>query len=364
MEFNKIASMKIKRYCFSVQVFFFSIGCYVPHVSAENVEQEWGIAAVMRTATVPYDIPKGDNLVGTFIPMLYFQNEHLYIDGTEAGAYLFESYQEPYQWSAIARMRFLDLPKEHQNKVEGDTADFGIQLRHQSSDESWYTEVELMMDDGYRFHGNLRVGQQYESGALEFEPTLTLRYKDADFNTYYYSLKTSNLGAGIDIKASLDAKYHVVSNLYLLGGAGLTVLDNNAYQSDIIDERVQGEIFLGFGFFNEKGAPKKTNISNRPYLRVAHGWATPSNMGDILSLETEKDENNNQLSSLFYGHLSIYISRRVSCITGHRACRVVVRNMSALLKRTIPSHGRSGGDLVLQKDSLTSTTSRILKSMS
>ena len=37
------------------------------------------------------------------------------------------------------------------------------------------------------------------------------------------------------------------------------------------------------------------------YLRVAHGWATPSNIGDILAGDTEKDEFNNQLTSVFYG---------------------------------------------------------------
>ena len=38
------------------------------------------------------------------------------------------------------------------------------------------------------------------------------------------------------------------------------------------------------------------------YLRFAHGWATPSDMGDILAGNTVTDEYNNQLSSVFYGH--------------------------------------------------------------
>lgn len=43
-------------------------------------------------------------------------------------------------------------------------------------------------------------------------------------------------------------------------------------------------------------------MSISPYVRIAHGWATPSNINDIISGKTEKDPYNNQLTSLFYGY--------------------------------------------------------------
>lgn len=145
----------------------------------------------------------------------------------------------------------------------------------------------------------------YEFGDWELEPSFTIRYKDADFNSSYYSFKDATgekIGAGIDANLGIKARYHVISNLYLLGETSVTRLDSEAYHSQIVEDRYQGEVFVGFGFFNDKGKERKSDLRNRPYLRVAHGWATPSNMGDIFKLNAEKDEYNNQMTSFFYGH--------------------------------------------------------------
>lgn len=264
-------------------------------------EQEWGIAAMYRTASIPYDTSGGDQTVSSFVPMLFFKNDYVFIDGTEMGAYLLESEDEKWQLNAISRMRFIDIPASEQNAIEGDTADFGAQLTYQL-DEQWRLETELMTDDSYRFHGNFRAKGYYEVGDWEFTPSATLRYKSADFNTEYYEVDGKSIGAGADFNVGIEAKYHVVSNLYLLGSTSVTRLDDNAYQSSIVEDRYQGEFYVGFGFFNDKEKAPKPRLSNPAYLRVAHGWATPSNIGDIMKFNAEKDEFNNQLTSFFYGH--------------------------------------------------------------
>ncbi|MFA0725129.1 MipA/OmpV family protein, partial [Vibrio sp. 10N.222.49.E5] len=136
----------------------------------------------------------------------------------------------------------------------------------------------------------------YETGDWEFTPSATLRYKSADFNSAYYSAEGESIGAGIDLNVGVEARYHVVSNLYLLGSTSVTRLDDNAYDSSVVEDRYQGELYLGFGFFNDKEKAPKPKLSNAPYLRVAHGWATPSNIGEIMKFNTEKDEYNNQLT--------------------------------------------------------------------
>ncbi len=40
----------------------------------------------------------------------------------------------------------------------------------------------------------------------------------------------------------------------------------------------------------------------KPYVRLAHGWATISSLEDILGGGTLEDEHSNQMTSLFYGH--------------------------------------------------------------
>ncbi|MEZ8104021.1 MipA/OmpV family protein [Vibrio cortegadensis] len=267
-------------------------------------EQEWGIAAMYRTTSIPFDTAGGDQTVSTFVPMMFFENEYVFVDGIEGGVFLYNSEESDWRVSALTRMRFIDIPQSAQNANEGDTADFGVQLQY-IIDDTWSFDSELMTDDDLHFHSNFRLNGQYEFGDWELSPRATIRYKDADFNSQYYAFKDvtgESIGAGIDVNLGIDIRYHVISNLYLLGSTSVTRFDDNAFNSSIVEDRYQGEFYLGFGFFNDKTAPKKPELSNKPYLRVAHGWATPSNIGDIMKLNSEKDKYNNQLTSVFYGH--------------------------------------------------------------
>ncbi|MDF2154658.1 MipA/OmpV family protein [Vibrio sp. CAU 1672] len=274
----------------------------LPALAAQ--EQEWGIAAMVRSASIPFYTANDDASVSTFVPMMFFNNEHLYIDGVEGGFHLYDNPQSNWQANAIMRLRFVDVPKSVQNTLEGDRVDIGAQLRYRF-DDHWRAEVEAMSDDEFQLHANYRLAASYHLGDWDLEPSLTFRYKSADFNSEYYAFSDytrQNIGAGIDANLGIKARYHVISNLYLLGETSVTRLDNAAYRSDIVEERYQGEVMVGFGFFNEKGKSRKPVLRNDAYLRVAHGWATPSNIGEIFNFAREKDEYNNQLSSVFYGH--------------------------------------------------------------
>ncbi|WP_408058743.1 MipA/OmpV family protein [Vibrio bivalvicida] len=267
-------------------------------------EQNWGIAAVYRTATIPFDTKGGDHSVGTFVPMMFFNNDHVFVNGLEGGAYLHQSEDQQFQLNALMRLRFVDIPASVQNANEGDSVDFGGQLRYKL-DDKWRLDTELMSDKDLRIHLNLRASAQYELGDWELQPDVTLRYKDSDFNSEYYAFSaTTNqfIGAGVDATIGLKARYHVHSNLYLLGATSVTRLDHSAYHSDAVRERYQGEFYIGFGFFNDKTKAPKSQLTSKRYVRFSHGWATPSNIGEIIAFNTEKDPYNNQMTSVFYGH--------------------------------------------------------------
>ncbi len=48
-------------------------------------EENWGIAAMYRTASIPFDTQGGDQTVSTFVPMMFFDNEYVFIRGIEGG---------------------------------------------------------------------------------------------------------------------------------------------------------------------------------------------------------------------------------------------------------------------------------------
>lgn len=262
-------------------------------------EQTWGLGVLVRNAEIPFDT-EADN-VTSFVPMMFYQGEDFFIRGIEGGAHLYQ--QENWQFNAMARMRFFDIPAEYQNQVQGDTIDLGFQARRTFSENS-FLDIEFFSDLEGKPYGNVSQSWYFQHNSWEFMPKVTARYKSASFNSHYYALEElteQNIGAGIELNAGIETRYHVASNFYLLASVNATMLDDNAYQSEAITQRWQSEAYLGFAFFNDISKPKKSELSNHGYLRIAHGWATPSNIGDILAGDTVKDEYNNQLSSIFYG---------------------------------------------------------------
>ncbi|GAM68455.1 hypothetical protein JCM19236_435 [Vibrio sp. JCM 19236] len=159
-----------------------------------------------------------------------------------------------------------------------------------------------MTEKDGNWHINFGTEGEYFVGDFQIQPHASLRYKSEDFNTQYYGLNAEKVDAGVDAFVGVRASYHVVSNLYLLGAANVQILDNAAYDAAVIDNRVQTEYYLGFGFFNDKDKPRKTELSNKRYFRISHGWGTPSNLGDILAGDIEDDPYNSQITTLFYGH--------------------------------------------------------------
>jgi outer membrane protein len=272
---------------------------------ANYPEQEWGIAGVIRTASIPYDSTHDDEYVSSFVPQFFYQGEIFYLDGLEVGAQFYSEPNGSYQLFGLTRVRFVDIPGSVQNEAGGDSADFGVKLRVPMAND-WDIEAELLSDKDANLHSNLIFTSDYTSGSWQFEPSLTFRLKSEQFNSEYYAFESitgESISAGLDVTASISAKYHVISNLYLLGGVGVTYLDNSAYHSDVVEDRWQSEFYAGIAFFNDHTADRRQSLSISPYLRVAHGWATTSNMGDILfRFESERDENEGTMSSVFYGH--------------------------------------------------------------
>jgi len=260
-------------------------------------EQNWGIGAVYRAGTIPY--ATDDNVVGSFIPLLFFENDYVFLHGYESGIKFYES--DDWRFSAITRMHFVDIPEQYQNIAQADTNDVGFQLRYKMKNDQ-FIDLEAMNDLHGRLFSSLRYSTYVENGSLEYKPYAQLQWNTSKYNSYYYGLNQENISSGIDAIIGVEARYHVWSNFYLLAKAQGRFLGKEARDSQYIEDNIDAEVHLGFGFFNDKSKLKKQILDMSPYLRIAHGWATPSNLDDIISGNTEKDPYNNQLTSLFYGY--------------------------------------------------------------
>jgi len=255
-------------FCFS----FSSVALAVP-------EKDWGIAAGFRIAKIPY--PAQEEQVTDFIPLMFYDGDLLFIRGLTGGIKLYN--KDQWQFSLIARYRYFDIPAEFQNLIRGNSLDFGGQAKYRLTDKL-ETNLEIMSDNDSRLYSALDARYKWESGSWELLPYATLRYKSADFNNHYYGLdgfpKPSNpansinnkIGSGFDLTLGSEVRYHVISNLYLLGRAQLTTLDSDTRSSATIKNGTHGEVYIGFAFFNDKTKPKTHSLKAKPRPT----WATYS----------------------------------------------------------------------------------------
>lgn len=295
----------MKKIIIAVLLFCFSASSFAYEVA----EKDWGIAAGFRIARIPY--PTEEQQVSDFIPLMFYDGDIFFIRGLTGGARLYD--KDQWQFSLIARYRYFDIPAEYQNLVRGNSLDAGGELKYRITD-NLESSFEIMTDDDSRYYSALNVRYHLDSGPWDVFPYATLRYKTADFNNHYYGLDgftdpadpanvvDNKIGSAFDLTIGSEIRYHVISNFYLLGRAQLTTLDSKTRDSITIDDGTFGEIYLGIAFFNDKTKSKSPSLKAKPYFRFAHGWATPSNIGDILTFNSEDDPQNNQLTSLFYGH--------------------------------------------------------------
>jgi outer membrane protein len=257
--------------------------------------ETWGVAMGIRSATIPFAADK--SAVNDIVPLIFYDNGRLFIDGLEFGYRLLQ--KGNWQLNPFARYRFFDIPEEYQNEVRESGLDLGGQLAYHFSD--WFhLDFEVLSDQSGRFYANLTPGFEWERGAWEIRPYVRFRWKSADFNNRYYGLEKEEPGSAMDTQIAADIRFHAWRNLYLLARGSILFLDSDTRDISFVDDSTQAEAFLGIGFFNDKENPVDT-LASKPYIRLAHGWGTESNLSEILSGKTKTDPYNNQLTSVFFG---------------------------------------------------------------
>jgi len=258
---------------------------------------DWGIAIGFRNASIPYAVAE-DSHVSDFVPKMYYEGDHLFLRGEYGGFRFFD--KEKYNFSVLGRYRYFDIPEQYQREFKGTNIDMGLQFEYLLK-PNVPMQLDLLSDADGNSYANVNLRYQIDYKDFDFDINGRVRYKSGEFNNLYYGFGKDNIGSDIDVQVGAEIRYHVINNLYLLGEMNVNVLGNNTYQSELVDSRFETEYYLGFGFFNNKKQQEYLTLPENHYLRLAYGWATPSNIGEIVSGETEKDEYNNRLTSIFYG---------------------------------------------------------------
>jgi MipA family protein len=150
------------------------------------------------------------------------------------------------------------------------------------SDESEGTELRL----GYRY-------ERWWSGRLRWRPYVTLSWRDADLNNYYYGVRPSEAtaerpayepGSGVNVELGVLAAYRLAERWQVLAGAGLTRWSSGVADSPVVDEGTQPQLMLGliYGFKPDKAS----ELDRRPLVvRLGYGESSDCDLLEIISLQ-------------------------------------------------------------------------------
>lgn len=259
-------------------------------------EQQWALGFTFRSTNIPFKTD--DKSVATLIPLVMFENDRFFVREITAGVKLLRT--EDWRVSVLGRAHFFDIPEDFQNEIQGDTVDWGLQVRYRP----WrigYLDVEVLSDSDGHASGNVRLGQDWESRFWSVAGFAQAGFKTAHYNRTYWGLRREAVDAGIDWTAGVNSYYHAWKSLYLQGALIVTYLSSPVRSAALVEDDFQVEATLGFALSNDRDRPRKEALSIRPYIRLGHGWATPTGLVNIWKFQAERDPDNNQLSTIFLG---------------------------------------------------------------
>ena len=261
-------------------------------------EPTWAVGVAFRTATIPF--ASDERSVATFIPFVYYEGKGpFYFRGLETGLTFWSS--GDWKLSAMGRMRFFDIPEIYQNEIQGDTFLWGLQARY-APFGPWQLDLEALSD--FKGHEvlNARLGSMWEQRKSWFRAYFQAQYKTQKFNSRYYGLDLEDVTGGVELGIGASALYTIASNFFVFARGEAALLDRPVRDIAFVNRDATAQGFLGFGFKSDRTRTTPSVRKSKRYWRLAHGWVTPSSLGDIMNFKAEPDPDNHQMTSIFYGH--------------------------------------------------------------
>jgi outer membrane protein len=193
---------------------------------------------------------------------------------------------------------------------------------------------------------NARLGGFWERRKWWAKAYFQAQYKTSRFNTRYYGLELEDTGAGVELGVGASFMYSVASNFFVFARGEAALLDGAARDVSFVNRDLTAQGFLGFGFKNDRTRTTPSVQTSKRYLRLAHGWVTPSSLAEIMSFKAESDPDNHQMTSVFYGHplsdtllgipIQVYMHTGLGWYWANRKPGVLEFVVAAKLYYTIP----------------------------
>ncbi len=263
-----------------------------PLTAILNTPGSAGLGAAVRTTASPY---LGGGTRYDLVPLYLYEGERLFLHANRAGIKLFNagSGQDGQRVDLFVEQRFEGFPSDRLPAILAGMAtrdsgiDLGLAYRQR---QSWGTlRVELMRDVGSASRGTearLGYGYEWRSGPWSLRPDLSVSWRDAKLNDYYYGVRANEAragraayapGSGMQSQLGLYGSYDVSERWRLLAGVSATVLGTSVKNSPIVEKRTLPALYIGAAY--DFGSPQRqrregAEDTSPTYVKLMYGKAT------------------------------------------------------------------------------------------
>ena len=234
-----------------------------PLTAILNTPGSAGMGLAVRATTSPY---LGGGTRYDLVPIYLYEGERLFLHANRAGVKLFNdgTDKDGQRVDLFVEQRFEGFPSDRlppslAGMASRDSGlDLGLAYRLR---QPWGTlRAELTRDVGSASRGTeARLGYSYEwrSGPWSLRPDVSVSWRDAKLNDYYYGVRANEAtpgraayapGSGMQSQLGLYGSYDLSQRWRLLAGVSATVLGSSVKNSPIVDKRVLPAVYIGASY--------------------------------------------------------------------------------------------------------------------
>ena len=254
-----------------------------------NTPGSAGVGLALRASTSPY---LGAGTRYDLLPLYLYEGKRLFLHANRAGVKLFNDgdHRAGQRFDIFIEQRFEGFPAENlpaslTGMASRDSSiDLGLAYRLR---QSWGTlRAELVRDvsgasGGYE--ARLGYGYDWRSGPWSVRPDVSVSWRDAKLNNYYYGVQANEAmvgraayapGSGTQAQLGLYGSYDVSERWRLLAGVSATLLGASVKSSPIVEKRVLPSVYIGAAY--DFGTHKRQwdEPSSPTYVKLLYGKAT------------------------------------------------------------------------------------------
>ena len=222
------------------------------------------------------------------MPLYIYDGKQLFLDVNRVGVKLLDEPTQRIDLLVERRLEGFPTTKAPASlagmAIRDSSVDFGVSY---SIRQPWgQLKAEVVHDVNSTHQGTearLGYSKDWRSGAWTWRPSLSVAWRTAKLNNYYYGVKASEAtgtraayepGAGLEARVGLQTTYALSRHWSLLSGVSATVLSSGVTNSPIVQRRVLPSVYVGAIYDFGSHEREWVGSSSPTYFKLLYGKAT------------------------------------------------------------------------------------------